>query len=130
MPLINCKVELKLEWTKYCALSIARNENDIINNSANNKISTINNTKVYGSIVTLLARDNKKLSKFLSNRNTINKTNKNATDEFRYFIESINCLFQFIQIMATRLKDLKLKDITYQNAWSKIIMRSSLEKGF
>ena len=78
---------------KYCALSVARNENDIINNSANNKISTIKNTKLYGPIETLSARNNKKLSKFLSNRNTTNKTNKNATDEFRYFIESINCLF-------------------------------------
>ena len=28
MPLINCKVELKLKWTKYCVLSAgANNEN-------------------------------------------------------------------------------------------------------
>ena len=66
MPLMNCKVELKLEWTKYCTLSVAGNENDIINNSANNKISTIKNTKLYVPIVSLSARDNKKLSKLFS----------------------------------------------------------------
>ena len=66
MPLIYCKVELKLEWTKYSTLSVAGNENDIINNSANNKISTIKNTKLYVPIVSLSARDNKKLSKLFS----------------------------------------------------------------
>ena len=66
MPLINCKVELKLEWTKYSTLPVAGNENDIINNSANNKISTIKNTKLYVPIVSLSARDNKKLSKLFS----------------------------------------------------------------
>ena len=66
MPLINCKVELKLEWPKYSTLSVAGNENDIINNSANNKISTIKNTKLYVPIVSLSARDNKKLSKLFS----------------------------------------------------------------
>ena len=25
MPLINCKVELKLKWTKYCVFSVAGN---------------------------------------------------------------------------------------------------------
>ena len=28
MPLINCKIELKLKWTKYCVLSAAGNDND------------------------------------------------------------------------------------------------------
>ena len=28
IPLINCKVELKLKWTKYCVLSAAGNENN------------------------------------------------------------------------------------------------------
>ena len=27
MPLINCKVELKLKWTKYCVLSAASHDN-------------------------------------------------------------------------------------------------------
>ena len=39
MPLINCKVELKLKWTKYCVLSAAGN--DVNNNDSNNIIFTI-----------------------------------------------------------------------------------------
>ena len=27
MPLINCKVELKLKWTKFCVLSAGGNDN-------------------------------------------------------------------------------------------------------
>ena len=41
MPLINCKVELKLKWTKYCVFSVAGNENEVNNNNANNIIFTI-----------------------------------------------------------------------------------------
>ena len=32
MPLINCKVELKLKWTKCCVLSAVGNDNDNDNN--------------------------------------------------------------------------------------------------
>ena len=45
MPLINCKVELKLKWTKYYVLSAAGNENN--NNedvNANNIIFNIEDT--------------------------------------------------------------------------------------
>ena len=39
MPLINCKAELKLRWTKYCVLSAGGNDNlnniDNINNDNN-----------------------------------------------------------------------------------------------
>ena len=38
MPLINCKVELKLKWTKYCILSAAGNENDNDNNDNSKNI--------------------------------------------------------------------------------------------
>ena len=35
MPLINCKVELKLKWTKHCVLFVLGNENyDANSNSA------------------------------------------------------------------------------------------------
>ena len=57
MPLINCKVELKLIWTKHCVLSAAGNNDD------NNIVFTIKDTKLYVPVVTLSARDNKKLSK-------------------------------------------------------------------
>ena len=64
MPLINCKVELKLKWKKYCVLSAAGNEND--NDRDDKIIFTIKDTKLYVTFVTLSARDNKKLSKILS----------------------------------------------------------------
>ena len=51
MPLIHCKVELKLKWTKYCILSAAGNDNT--NANPNNIISTIKHTKLYVSVVTL-----------------------------------------------------------------------------
>ena len=48
MPLINCKVELKLKWTKYCVLSALGTENDInVDVNANNIIFTIKDTKLY-----------------------------------------------------------------------------------
>ena len=65
MPLINCKIELKLKWTKYCVLSTAAADNINGNNDDNNIIFTIKDTKLYVSVVTLSARDNQKLSKFL-----------------------------------------------------------------
>ena len=33
MPLMNCKVELKLRWTKHCVLAAAGVENDNANSS-------------------------------------------------------------------------------------------------
>ena len=69
MSLINCKVELKLKWTKYCFLYVASNDNDYDNdndNKANNINFTIKDIKLSVSVVTLSARDNKKLSKLLS----------------------------------------------------------------
>ena len=67
MSLINCKVELKLKWTKYCVLSAAGadNVNGNVNDNiyGNNVIFTINDTKSYVLVMTLSARDNQKLSK-------------------------------------------------------------------
>ena len=71
MPSINCKVKLKLKWTKYRIFSTAGtenviNENTNANTNANNIIFTIKETKLYVPDVTLSAKDNKKLSKCLS----------------------------------------------------------------
>ena len=67
MPLINCKVELKLNWTKCCVLSAAGNENVINDNdNANNILFTIKDTKLYVPVVTVSARGNQKLSKRIS----------------------------------------------------------------
>ena len=64
MPLIDCKVELKLKWTKYCVLSAAGADN--ANANSNNIIFTIKDTQLYVPVVALSARGNKKLSKCLS----------------------------------------------------------------
>ena len=45
MPLINCKVELKLKWTKYCILAVAGA--DYTNTNCNNISFTIKDTKLY-----------------------------------------------------------------------------------
>ena len=62
MSLINCKVELKLKWTKYCVLSAAGavNANGNVNDNiyGNNVIFTINDTKSYVLVITLSTRDN------------------------------------------------------------------------
>ena len=55
MALINCKVELSLNWIKRCLLTVA--------NTATFKIT---DAKLYVPIVTLKTEDNAKLSKLLS----------------------------------------------------------------
>ena len=105
MPWINCKVELKLKWTKYCVLSAAGADN-VNSIASNNIIFTIKDTELYVPIATLSARDNKKLSKLLSkgfersvywNEYKTKSENKNTTNEYRYFLKSnfvgVNGLF-------------------------------------
>ena len=53
MPLINCKVELSLNWIENCVLTTAAN--------ANKAIFKITDAKLYVPIVTLSAEDNIKL---------------------------------------------------------------------
>ena len=64
MSLISCKVELKLKWTKYCALSAGSSDNT--NATSNNIIFAIKDTKLFVPFITLSARDNQKLSKLVS----------------------------------------------------------------
>ena len=96
MPLINCKVELKLKWTKYCVSSAAGADN--ANADSNNIIFTIKDTKLYDLEITLSAEDNQKLLKLLRkgfqrsvycNEYKTESENKNPTNEYRYFLESI-----------------------------------------
>ena len=56
MELINCKVELSLEWY----------ENSILSSAETAAIFTITDTKHYVPVVTLKTEDNVKLSKLLS----------------------------------------------------------------
>ena len=95
MPLINCKVELKLEWTKHYVLAAAGN--DKTNGNPNNTVFTIKDTKLYVPVITLSAKDNQKLSKLLSkefertvywNEYKTKSENKNTTNEYRYFLQS------------------------------------------
>ena len=54
IPFINCKVESKLKWIKYCVLSVDGNENNINQDADdNNIIFTIKDIKSYVPIVTL-----------------------------------------------------------------------------
>ena len=55
MSLINCKIELKLQWTNHCVLSAAGSDNDDAN--PNNIIFTIKDTKWYVPVVTLSTDD-------------------------------------------------------------------------
>ena len=91
MPLIICKVELKLKWTKYCVLSASGNDNDNIAK----KIFLLLKAKKM-SVVTLSARDNQKLSNILNkrlerlgywNEYKTKSKNKNTTIRYRYFLE-------------------------------------------
>ena len=49
MSLINCKVELKLQWSKHCVLAVASNDNTDVN--PDNIIFTIKHT--YMSLLSL-----------------------------------------------------------------------------
>ena len=69
---------------------------DNVNANSNSIIFIIKNTKVYVPVVTLSARDNKKLSKILSkgferpvyaNEFKTESEKKNTTSEYRYFTE-------------------------------------------
>ena len=62
MPLINCKVESKLKWTRYCVFSASATENYVNDNdNSNNIIFAIKDTKLFVPVITLSARDNQKL---------------------------------------------------------------------
>ena len=95
MSLINCKVESKLKWQRYCGLSAAGAEN-INNIDSNNIIFTIKDTKLYVPVVTLSASDNQKPSKILSkgsersvysNEHKTKIENENTTNESKYLLE-------------------------------------------
>ena len=112
MPLINWKVELKIKWKNYFALSAAGVDN--LNNTDNKIVFTITDIKLYVPEVTLSARDSKNLLKFLSKRfkrsvysneyKTKSET-KTITNEFRNFLESnfigMNTLFQLVYLKTS-----------------------------
>ena len=66
MPLINCKVELSLEWIENCVLTLASIGVDANATGADSTTVEITDAKLYVPIVTLSAEDNAKLSKLFS----------------------------------------------------------------
>ena len=116
MPLINCKVELKLKWTKYCVLATAVAENAHLN--SNNITFTIKDTKLYVSVVTLSARGNQKLSKRLRkgfersvywNEYKTKSENKSKTNEYRYLLESDFVAFNRSFVLVYENQDVNAK---------------------
>ena len=128
--------------TKYCVLSANGNENDINEDANNNNIiSIIKDTKLYVSMVTLSAKGNQKSkvpSKGFGTSVYWNeykmesgiKIQQMNLDIFsnQILLESIDCLVQFTQIMATMLKDLMLKNIISLKVWQKVTALSAIEK--
>ena len=93
MPLINCKVELKIKWTKHCVE--ATDAVDNTNANPNHFIFTMKDTKYYHvPESTLSVEKNKNLSKPLWQHQIIRMNikrkneNKDTTNEYRYFLES------------------------------------------
>ena len=62
MPLINCKIELKIKWKNYFVLSRKDNDNANDNDHGKNTVFDKKGSKLYVPVATLSARDNKKLS--------------------------------------------------------------------
>ena len=60
MPLIDCKIELRLKWKKYCVLAMADDDNT--NTNSDNIIFKIKFTKLYLRVVTLSIKGNQNLS--------------------------------------------------------------------
>ena len=111
-PLINCKIELKLKWTKYCVLSATDSDNDNANCTV--IIFTIKDTKLYVPVITLSARDNEKLSKFIGFERSIKqklriKIRQINKDSFLNQTLLIDYLFYFFQLKMANLKLKTLK---------------------
>ena len=64
--LINCKVKLKLKWTKYCVLAGPNADN--ANADSDNIFFIIIDTKVFVPVLTFSAKESQKLLKLLSKK--------------------------------------------------------------
>ena len=65
MPLINCKVELSLNWIEKCVLTSAAVDATVNNTGTDSATFKITDAKSFVPIITLSAEDNAKLSKLL-----------------------------------------------------------------
>ena len=66
MPLINCKIHLKLNWNNNCVICGADTYADGDNADNREKTFKITSAKLYVSIVTLSTKDNVNLTKQLN----------------------------------------------------------------
>ena len=80
---------------KHCVLATNGDDDDGAN--SNNIVFIIKETELYVAVVILSAKDNQKLSKFLSeglerlvycNKHKTKSDNKDTINEYRYFLES------------------------------------------
>ena len=65
MPIINCKVELSLNWIENCVLTSAAIGANANGTGTDNATFKITDAKLYVPIVTLSTEDNAKISKLL-----------------------------------------------------------------
>ena len=144
MPLINCKTELKLKWTKYCILSTNGNDSAKDKDDANNISFTIKNTKLYVFVVTFSAKYYQKLSKLLCkgfeisvywNKYKTKSENKYGTNKYGYFHESnfvgVNRLFELIYLNRNNdVKRFNARKYNLPKVLSKIITLLSMKKTF
>ena len=142
MPLMNCKVELKLKWTNYYLLSAAGNEN-VNNIDSNNIIFTMKDTTLYLLVVTLSARDIQKQLKLLSkgfersvywNEYKRKKKIKNTTNKYRYFLKSNFVGVNTVFVLVYTNQGVNAKRFNAQKYLAKGIIKnyniSSMEKNF
>ena len=115
ISLINCKVDLKLKWFKYCIFSAAV---DNVNTRDSNNSFYYNRQKIYVPAVTLSATNNQKLLNKRFERsiysNKYKKSyNENTANKFRYFLESnfvgISRLFILVYSKQSDAKRFKAK---------------------
>ena len=112
MPLINCKVNLILTWSKNC----------VITNSEGEGKSAITETKLYVPVVTLSTQDNAKLLQQLKFgfKRTINwnkyESNVKAFAQNRYLNYLINPSFQEVNrrsVLSFENEDQRKSHLTY-----------------
>ena len=122
MPLINCKIELSLEWIKNCVLTTA--PIGIDNNATGSDSATfkIADAKLYVPIVTLSIENNAKLSKLLSegfrrsvywNKHKITDNivvNLNAAKEEKYVRERLDASYEGVKRLFVLAYDNRVSD--------------------
>ena len=108
-PLINCKVELKLRWTKHyfymCLLLHIYGNDDGANTS--NIVFTIKDAKLFVHVLSLSEKDNKRLTKLLSQRFKDHFTGMNIKQNVRIKIRCMAIDIFSIQTLQESINNAK-----------------------